>query len=235
MSITGISDMGSSMMQGMRNRQRPDPSEMADELFSKLDASGQGWLEKTDLQTAVDKLTLSTDAGATDDTDVEDLFARMDADGDGKVTKQEFSDLLEQFGGRGDGAGGPERGGPPPGGMPPPPSDDVGFTKDELASQLEEIGASDDERSSLIAGILENFEEADADGDGRVSFEEAMAFKQSNESASDASDSEVAATSTNESDDQDRELMALISRLMRSYGVVAGNGEDAAARFSATA
>jgi hypothetical protein len=51
MSIGSInSSSASMMMSGMKGMQRPDPSKMADQLFSKLDTKGQGYIEKGDLQ-----------------------------------------------------------------------------------------------------------------------------------------------------------------------------------------
>lgn len=63
--------------------------------------------------------------------------------------------------------------------MPPPPPVERrervpairGFTKDELTSQLSDIGSSDSTRSSLISNIINNFDEADTDSDGKVSFQ----------------------------------------------------------------
>ena len=51
---------------------------------------------------------------------------------------------------------------------PPPPENDTGFTEEELTEQLSEIGSSDSQRASLISNIVENFDAADTDGDGKV-------------------------------------------------------------------
>lgn len=114
-----------------------------------------------------------------------ELFSSWDGDGDGSVTEQEFGDALdtllarlnEQVGSAGRGV--PGMGGP--GGMPPPPpqGEEGGFTVDELGAQLEEIGDSDPARASLLSSVIENFETADSDGDGRASFAEAMALRES--------------------------------------------------------
>lgn len=174
-SINSIGSMssGMAMMQGMR---RPDPAKMAENLFSKLDTSGQGYLQKSDLQTAFDGIASVSGSSETSSTNVDDLFSQLDTDSDGKVTKDEFSSSLsklaeqleEQFqsmrmqGGMG-GPGGMGR--MPP---PPPPADDSGFTQEELSSQLEAIGETDSQRASLISNIVENFETADTDGDGNA-------------------------------------------------------------------
>jgi Ca2+-binding EF-hand superfamily protein len=169
-------------MFGMR---RPSPEETAQQLFSELDTSGQGYIELSDLETAFQKVsTVSSSSSAdTDGSDLEELFSQLDSDGDGKVTEQEFTDSLtmidrqmnelfaqmrmqEAMGNM-----------PPP---PPPPENDQGFTAEELSAQLEEIGDNDSERSTLIQSILDNFDEADSDGDGRVNMEEAMAYGEAN-------------------------------------------------------
>lgn len=170
-SIGSTSSMYSTgTMQGMR---RPDPAAMADKLFSKLDTSGQGYIEKTDLQSAFASISDTS-------TDVDSVFSQLDTDSDGKVTKDEFSSVVSQLSQQldeqfhsmrmqeGMAAGGM-------GGMPPP-ADDTGFSKEELTSQLEEIGDSDSNRSTLIASIVENFDTADADGDGKVTGSEAMSY-----------------------------------------------------------
>ena len=192
----------------------------ADKLFSKLDTSGQGYIEKSDLETAF----ASISGGSTD---VDSLFTQLDADSDGKVTKEEFSDKLQQLAQQLDDQFQSSRmqaGGMPP---PPPPADDQGFTKDELTSQLEEVGETDSTRSSLLSGIIENFEAADTDGDGKVSFREAMAYQQS---SSGGNASSTATTSTGSgaaasNEDIDARLMLQIMRLMQAYG--AGNEDGA--------
>lgn len=114
------------------------------------------------------------------------------------------------------------------GGMPPPPprdEDDAGFTKDQLSSQLEEIGSTDSERSSLISGVVANFEAADANGDGKVSRAEAMAYQQSSSSVSGStSTADSAAGSTGASGSasstalNEARMMHRLMDLMRAYG-----------------
>jgi Ca2+-binding EF-hand superfamily protein len=176
-SINSIGSTGTlgnmSMLQGMR---KPDPAAMADKLFSKLDTSGQGYIEKTDLQSAFASISDT-------ETDVDSIFSQLDTDSDGKVTQNEFSNTISQLAQQLDeqfqgmrmqqGMAGMM------GGMPPPPADDTGFTKDELTSQLDEIGSTDSAHSTLISSIVENFDTADTDGDGKVNASEAMAYAQS--------------------------------------------------------
>lgn len=150
------------------------------QLFSKLDTKNQGYLEKSDLVSAFSQIGSDSDSSAVDQ-----LFTALDNDGDGKVSESEFSSTLSKLQEELDsqfnnmrmsgfpGAQGAGMGGMPP---PPPPQDDEGFTKEELQSQLEEIGDSDSQRSSLISTVVNNFDEADSNGDGKVSFAEAQAY-----------------------------------------------------------
>lgn len=240
------------MMQGMRGMKRPDPAEMAENLFSKLDTSGQGFIQKTDLQSAFDQISSSSPSSGASSS-VDDLFAQLDTDSDGKVTKQEFSDTLQKLaeqmdqqfqtmrmqgamaGGGMGGMGG--MGGPGgAGGMPPPPPPQAGgqgFTKDELSSQLEEIGSTDSTQSSLLSSVIENFDEADTDENGKVSFQEAMAYEQSSRTSAamnQSGDSASAATGSSVSgNDNDAKVMLQIMKLMQAYNL---GGQDQGANSS---
>lgn len=189
-------------------------SQMASMLFSKLDTKSQGYLEKSDLAAAFSQIT-SNASQSTSSTSAEDVFTALDSNSDGKVTKDEFATVLaklqesvsSQF-------GGPMQG---PGGMPPPPpADDAGFTKEELTSQLESVDSSDTKRTELINKIVENFEAADTDSDGKVSFKEAMAYDKSTESTSAADTGTATATTT--ANNSDAEVMMKIMQLMHAYG-----------------
>jgi Ca2+-binding EF-hand superfamily protein len=221
--MNGISSLSSmSQLQSYQGQRKPDPEEMAQQLFAKLDASSQGYIEKSDLQSAFTQVSSVTDSSelSTDDSDLDELFNQLDSDGDGKVTESEFTnslleideqinDLFSQM--RMDQA---MANMPPP---PPPPeemngADDTGFTKEELEQQLEEIGTSDEKRSTLIENIVANFDEADSDGDGKVSMNEAMAFDQSSSSATAATDESSDLTA-----EISEKVMLQIMRLMESY------------------
>jgi hypothetical protein len=195
------------------------------QLFAKLDSKSQGYIEKSDLVSAFSQIS-------TDSTEAEGVFAALDSDSDGKVTESEFSTTLsklqeeldsqfdsmrlEGFSGA-QGAGG--MAGMPP---PPPPENDSGFTKDELSSQLEEIGSTDSERASLISNIVANFEAADTDGDGKVSFAEAQTYDSESKSSATASDSS-STTASSSTANSDSALMMKIMQLMHAYGTT---GQD---------
>ncbi|OMG53706.1 hypothetical protein BJN45_09750 [Azonexus hydrophilus] len=190
-------------------------SSQMSQLFSRLDSKSQGYLEKSDLVSAFSAIS------GTEDSAAEELFAALDADSDGKVTESEFASTLSklqeeldsqfaQMRMQGMAGQGPQgMGGMPP----PPPPNDEGFTQEELEAQLTEIGDSDSERSSLITDIVSNFEAADSDGDGKVSFQEAMAYKDEQQSASGTEESSTTQASSSES-----QVLKQIMQLMHAYG-----------------
>lgn len=202
-------------------------SQMASLLFSRLDTKNQGYIEKSDLASAFNNIA----SQKSDSTSSDDVFAALDGDSDGKVTENELSSVLaklqEQLDSqfhqsRMQGMGG--HGGPQ--GMagmspPPPPGDDAGFTKDELTEQLQSADSSDSARTSLLSKVVENFEAADSNSDGKVSFQEAMAYDQANSSSA-GSDSASSTQSTADSDGA--KIMMKIMQLMHAYG---GNPDSA--------
>lgn len=216
-------------------------SSWASSLFSKLDTSNQGYLSKSDLESAFSSISDSSSSTSSAD----DVFSSLDSDSDGKVTKDEFTTALEnlasQLNGQYDSSrmqGGPGDMPPPPpdgangNGPPPPPPDgaqganDGGFTKDQLQAQLDEIGSTDSKRSSLISKIVENFDKADANGDGKVDMQEAMAYDKSTSSSSTSSTTTTSSSSDSSSSDSDSasssadaKVLAQIMQLMQAYGV----------------
>lgn len=155
-SISGIGGNYGMTMQGMGGMKRPDPTQMADNLFSTLDTSGQGYLTKTDLQSALDNVSSSsTVSSSSASPSVDQLFSTLDTNSDNKVTKQEFSDALKkvadqldsQFtsmrmndGTQASGAGG----------------DSGGLTKDQLTTLSNNIDSSDSAASSSIKILINN-------------------------------------------------------------------------------
>lgn len=195
------------------NPARPDPSQMASRLFSKLDTKGQGYLEQSDLQSAFEQID-----GTSDSAEVASVFKQLDSDSDGKVTESELSSTLSKLAEELDNQFNQSRlqaaGGMPP---PPPPggrSEEAGFTQEELEKQLEEIGSTDSARSSLIASVVENFEAADSNGDGKVSFQEAMAYQEENAASSAGVTSEETSGQATQSEDS---VMRRILQLVQAY------------------
>ncbi len=247
--MNGISGIGSntSMMQGMSGMNRPDPAAMAQNLFSALDESGQGYLEKTDLQAAFEKVTSTSSSSSiySDDSDIDELFTQLDTDGDGKITEQEFTDSLAKIDAqinnlfanmRMNEAMG-DMPPPPPGEMPPPPpTNDEGFTLEELSSQLEEIGDTDSTRSSFISNIIDNFDEADADGDGKVTLNEAINFNKNSTSTNTSStDASSTVTVSSAEDDLNAKVLLQIMRLVQAYAPDNGAENTSSSSLSVSA
>lgn len=208
--------------------QRPDPTQVASKLFSKLDTKNQGYIEKSDLKTALDTLSSTSDSSAS--SSVDDIFSQLDGDGDGKVTEGELSDSLQKISDQLDSQFNDMRmrrggGDMPPGDMPPPPppadGTDTGFTKDQLTSMVSEAGSSDDKRSGLMSDIAANFSAADTDGDGKVTAKEAMAYEKSKDSSSSTSSDSTTAQS-------EASVMHKIMQLVHAYGLQANSSESQA-------
>ena len=205
--------------QGMSGTRPPrhDPSKMVDEIFSKLDTKGQGYLEKSDLQSAFESSASSNSAS------VDEVFSSLDSDGDGKITKEEMSSSLKKLSEQLDSQFNADRMAQAMGNMPPPPppESDTGFSKDELTQQLDEATASGDtKRADLLNSIVANFDKADTDGDGKVTFKEARAYDESQKSSSTSttSDTTTGTASSNDSDSLSSRVLRQMMRLMASYG-----------------
>ncbi|MDO8788150.1 MAG: EF-hand domain-containing protein [Sulfuritalea sp.] len=64
---------------------------------------------------------------------------------------------------------------PPPGGMPPG-GDSGGLTKDQVTAAAKEVGSTDSKASSALTSLAKNFDTADINQDGKVSFQELVAY-----------------------------------------------------------
>ena len=244
--ISRLSGYSSMMMMGTGLPPRPDSSKLAEDLFNRIDSSGNGYITQSDLESAFATATSSSDSSTGT---ADQIFSKLDANGDGKVTQDEMtagikalSDALDsQFqslrlsdamGGMGG------MNGMPP---PPPPENDTGFTKDELESQLDEIsssGSTDSKRASLLTDIVSNFSAADVNGDGKVTFQEAMAYEQSSGGSTGTGTTATASTdsttgTTSSATVSDAQLMLKILQLLHAYGE--GSSVANAATVTATA
>jgi Ca2+-binding EF-hand superfamily protein len=218
--ISSVGGHSSLMTQMMRH----NTSKMAQDLFSQIDTSGKGYIEKSDLESAFQQLSSSSSSSGTSTAD--QIFSSLDSNGDGKITQEEMSTGLQKLSDALDSQFQSMRMSEAMGGMggmggmpPPPPENDTGFTKDELQTQLDQIGSTDSKRSSLLSNIIANFDKADTNGDGKVSFKEAMAYDQSsNSSSTTSSGSSASSTSTSSSSTaSEAKLMLTIMQLMHAY------------------
>lgn len=215
-SIGSISSYTSSVI-GTQRSQHLDTSKLAKELFAQLDTSGKGYLQASDLESAFSSVTSSSST-----TSADEVFTSLDSNSDGKVTQEELTRTLQSLmdslttlmqNSRLDGARADQGGMPPP----PPPEGDTGFTKSELQAQLDEIGTSDSKRSTLISDVVNNFSAADTNGDGKVTFKEAMTYEQSSAASTSATSSTADASSTNEV--SDLKTMLQLLKLADAYGL----------------
>ena len=200
---------------GMQRPQRPSAEEMASDLFSKLDSSGKGYIQESDLESALSAIIGSSSSSNTDSTgtaSASEIFSQLDSDGDGKVTEDEMASGFQKLADALDSQFEQSRmqGAMPP---PPPPQNDTGFTKDELTEQLSEIGSSDSGRASFISNVVENFDAADTNGDGKVTFQEAMAYNEPSSSSSTTNSS----SSTTSSQVTDAQVFRQLMDLLRTY------------------
>jgi len=197
--------------------QRPDPAKMAEDLFSQLDTSGKGYIEQSDLESALSGL--ATSSSKQQSATASEIFSQLDSDGDGKVTQDEMSSSITALATALDDQFNQSRmqGGMPP--PPPPPADDSGFTQDELSSQLSAVGSSDSALSSLLTNIVNNFDAADTNQDGKVSFQEALAYDQSSSTSTDNTSSSASSSVTSASSDKsDAQIFRQIMDLLHAYG-----------------
>lgn len=210
---------------GTHRRQRPDAATMAEDLFSRLDTTGKGYIEQSDLTSALSNASGTSTAGTTS---ASEIFSQLDSDGDGKVSQDELKTSLQKLAESLDSQFDQMRmqGAMPP---PPPPSEsDAGFTKDELTEQLSSIGSTDSARSTLINNVVNNFDAADTNQDGKVSFQEAIAYDKAHptSSSSSASDSTTSTSSTDTStstasaasSQTDAQVFRQLMELLRTYG-----------------
>jgi Ca2+-binding EF-hand superfamily protein len=71
-----------------------DPSSALQDLFSQIDANGDGQISKTEFENALG-------AGGTNIAQADDVFNKLDANGDGSVSLDEMQKALQGAGGKG--------------------------------------------------------------------------------------------------------------------------------------
>lgn len=145
-------------------------SEFAELLMASLDTDSSSSIDATEFSEAALALSLG------EEDSINEAFSLLDEDGNGVVSMDELTSYMastEQM---------MAAGGPPPPPPPPPPSnseeEDSGYTQEELSALAEDSASTDPNLSSLFETLAANFDEADANGDGKVTSEEAMAYKE---------------------------------------------------------
>lgn len=183
-SISGISSTSAySGSVSSVKRQRPDPAQMAEQAFSKLDTKGQGYLEVSDLESAFSNIASASGStsGSEATSTANDLFKKLDADSDGKVTKDEFSsglkkladDLESQFNQSRTSGVGQDRGAPPP---PPPSGASEASGGTDAVSSGSATTSSTATSSTSDTSASKTYEAADTNQDGKVTQKEEEAY-----------------------------------------------------------
>ncbi len=172
--------------------QRPDTSSVVKNLFAKVDTKNQGYIDKAELQSAFDQIATdaasgsSTSSTGSSTSNVDAIFKKLDGDSDGKITEQEMSSGLQKLADQFDSQFNQSRTSGMGSAHHHDGGEDTGFSKDQLTSMAKEIGSSDSKRSELMSKIADNFDKADANSDGKVNREEAMAFDKASKTDSTA-------------------------------------------------
>lgn len=196
----------------------------ASAVFQKLDSKQQGYLDQADFSAALSALGTQgqVQQSTPDDEQQAAWFSQLDADQDGKLTSDEFSTSVAQQLYNAQGQTGMARG---PHGLPP---EDTGKTLDELTAMADEIGNSDSKAAAGLQAIIDQFDSADADKDGKVTMQEAMALKQQSASATGSDSSTISNTATNQNsaDSSQLRLQQTLMQLMKTYGAAAGQPAD---------
>ncbi len=233
MSISGVGgSMAASVQSVMQHGrpQKPDPSAMAADVFSLLDTANKGYIDSTDLAGAL----ASTGSAAS----AEQLFGSMDADSDGKVTQQELGSLLQKVADSLEDSFGAARVGQAMGNRPPPPppgGEDEGLSAEQIGSMAAEAEASGSPQASELSALAESFDEADTNQDGKVSFQEAMAFRasQANEAneagGTGASGAGRDGAAPPDAAAREERLLARVLDMLQQYGSQDSSGSVAAA------
>lgn len=270
-SVSGYTSAYTSTSSASR-AQRPDPAKLAEALFAKMDTGGQGYLQQSDFETAFGNIssTSSTDStstasatssSSTSTASADALFKAMDSNGDGKLTQTELTDTLKKLSSQLDGHFQHSRTHGSGSAPPPPPSgdadgdgdNDAGLTKDQLTTMASQISSSDPQAASLMSTAAANFDKADTNGDGKVSFKEAMARQQSLSSTTISATSDMTSSGSTESSTSDastssgsssttgthasngnQELFGQLMKLLSAYGLVGNEAQGQSASASST-
>ena len=176
-------------------------SQFAEALLTSMDSDSSGSIDSAEFSSAALSLSSSnteSDAAAT--------FSALDTNEDGVVSIDELTSSIESVI--------EQQGTMASGNTPPPPpssssdsTEDVGYTQEELSAMATSTSSTDSALSSLFETLSSNFDKADADGDGKITSQEAMAYQESTK-----------ANSVEVSQEKDNSLMKnLLAQIISSY------------------
>lgn len=191
-------------------------NQFASNLFSKIDTKQQGYFDQEGLAKALNGSSAS-------DSSTQQLFTQLDGDSDGRITESELSSGLQSLAdtllqglqeSRLQGVSHTASEG------------DAGFTKEEL-SALAGDSKTDSRAADLFSRLADNFADADANSDGRITQDEAISYDQQHNSTASARPADSTSDSLT--------LIAKMLQLLNNYGVTEKSGSSAGTGFSATA
>ena len=171
-----------------------------------------------------DELTsMASEVSSTDSnlasllSSVAENFSAADTNGDGKVTSAEamaYQQSTQDTTNGTDASKVAASGSMPP--PPPPPSssaqEDTGYTKDELTAMASDSSSTDSKLASLFETLSQNFDAADADGDGKVTSSEAKAYQDSTKA-----ESMGVASNATKGTDENSLMKALLAQIISNY------------------
>jgi hypothetical protein len=204
-------------------------SNWADSIYSKLDTKNQGYIEESDLASALS----STGVSDSDSSSVADMFSALDGDSDGKVTKSELTEAMtkvsDQLNAQFD-ASRVQGGMPPAGGMHGAGGPRGGGGASETESTESTDGTSSTSTDYVAA--------ADTDGDGTVSDAEQAAYDKKVASGEiDESGNSTASTDGTDKPAREKDPMRELAHalnLLKAYAQNSGSSDSSTASTSAT-
>jgi len=145
-------------------------------------------------------------------------FSTADTNGDGKITHEEAETYQKSVNATSGTSQSQAAYGPPP--PPPGGGNDAGLIKDQL-TQLAST-TSNSKLANLFSTLASNFSAADTNGDGKITRDEARAYKASQTSSTTSSSSTSSTSSTN----NDVSALLNILKLAQTYGVFGTNSSN---------
>jgi len=208
MNINSSSSYGVSAYESYGNSNTTSSTKMgskfAEALLSKMDVDSSGGVDSAEFSKAALELSSISDESA-----ITEAFNGLDTDENGAIGLDELTSAFESMASAGVmGMGGKP---PPPPGPPPKREDeeDTGYTVGELTTLASETSSTDSTLSSLLETLASNFEAADANGDGKVTASEAMAYQESSKEES---------MGVSEKKGEEDFMKGLLAQIISSYG-----------------
>jgi hypothetical protein len=234
-------------------------SNWADSVFSKLDTKNQGYIEKSDLQSALSAASEANGKGGHA-INVDDTFSALDGDSDGKVTKSEMTEAITKLGDQlnaqfdasrvakdaasadsasasGGASGTAAAGGPGGAGGPHGPRGGGRAGGDSDGDSSSSSSSATDSTSGTSSSSADYIAAADVDGDGTVSDAEQAAYDKKVASGeadkSSSSSASGGAEKAGHQKDPMRELAHALN-LLKAYAENSGSSDASTASAAGT-